>query len=287
MSRGQQLRLISRELLRSSRLRGRLESSVSSTFLPMKSTATCSQVRSPRKTRHCNQAARTRLRKQARICSFAPTFVLGFPGLITRASNNYGPYQFPEKFLPLLITNALEDRPLPIYGDGKQQRDWLHVEDHCRGILAVLERGRIGEVYNIGGFDIEENLTMARRVLRVTGKPETLLTFVKDRPGHDRRYALDCTKMAKDLGGNLKFLLTKASAGPSNGIRTMNLGCGIFAPVIIAPIMKSTTIIGIHRSRRSVDLNRNLLGDLYPGIPRIQEDLTPVPEATVTYRLQQ
>jgi dTDP-glucose 4,6-dehydratase len=132
------------------------------------------------------------------VRSYVRTY--GFPGLITRASNNYGPFQFPEKFLPLLITNAFEDRPLPIYGDGKQQRDWLHVEDHCRGILAVLERGRIGEVYNIGGLDIEDNLTMAKRVLRVTGKPETLLTFVKDRPGHDRRYALDCTKMAKELG---------------------------------------------------------------------------------------
>ncbi len=132
------------------------------------------------------------------VRSYVRTY--GFPGLITRASNNYGPYQFPEKFLPLLITNALEDRLLPIYGDGKQQRDWLHVEDHCRGILAVLERGRIGEVYNIGGLDIEENLTMAKRVLRVTGKPETLLTFVKDRPGHDRRYALDCTKMEKQVG---------------------------------------------------------------------------------------
>ena len=115
-----------------------------------------------------------------------------FPAVITRASNNYGPFQFPEKFLPLMITNALDDKPLPIYGDGKQQRDWLHVEDHCRGILAVLERGRIGEVYNIGGLDVVENLTMARRLLRAVGKPETLLSYVKDRPGHDRRYALDC-----------------------------------------------------------------------------------------------
>jgi dTDP-glucose 4,6-dehydratase len=123
-----------------------------------------------------------------------------FPGLITRSSNNYGPYQFPEKFLPLMITNALDDKPLPIYGDGKQQRDWLHVEDNCRGILAVLERGRIGEVYNIGGPDIEENLTIARKLLRLTNKPETLLSYVKDRPGHDRRYALRCGKMLKDLG---------------------------------------------------------------------------------------
>jgi dTDP-glucose 4,6-dehydratase len=132
------------------------------------------------------------------VRSYVRTY--GFPGLITRSSNNYGPYQFPEKFLPLMITNALDDKPLPIYGDGKQQRDWLHVEDNCRGILAVLERGRIGEVYNIGGLDVEENLTIARKLLRLTRKPETLLSFVKDRPGHDRRYALRCDKMLKDLG---------------------------------------------------------------------------------------
>lgn len=132
------------------------------------------------------------------VRSYVRTFQ--FPGLITRASNNYGPFQFPEKFLPLMITNALDDKPLPIYGDGKQERDWLHVEDHCSGILAVLERGRIGEVYNIGGLDVVENLTMARRLLRATGKPETLLSYVKDRPGHDRRYALTCDKMERDLG---------------------------------------------------------------------------------------
>jgi len=124
----------------------------------------------------------------------------GFPGIITRSSNNYGPYQFPEKFVPLLITNALVDKPLPIYGDGKQQRNWLHVEDNCRGILAVLERGRIGDVYNIGGLDIIENLTMAKGLLRTMAKPETLLSYVKDRPGHDRRYALKCEKMARELG---------------------------------------------------------------------------------------
>jgi dTDP-glucose 4,6-dehydratase len=123
-----------------------------------------------------------------------------FPALITRSSNNYGPYQFPEKFLPLMITNALDDKPLPIYGDGKQQRDWLHVEDNCRGILAVLERGQLGEIYNIGGLDVIENLELARRLLRVMRKPETLLTYVKDRPGHDRRYALDCSKIEKQIG---------------------------------------------------------------------------------------
>lgn len=132
------------------------------------------------------------------VRSYVRTY--NFPAVITRSSNNYGPYQFPEKFLPLMITNALEDKPLPIYGDGRQQRDWLHVEDNCRGILAVLERGRTGEIYNIGELDVVENLEMARRLLRLMGKPETLLSYVKDRPGHDRRYALDASKITKELG---------------------------------------------------------------------------------------
>jgi dTDP-glucose 4,6-dehydratase len=132
------------------------------------------------------------------VRSYVRTY--NFPGVITRASNNYGPYQFPEKFLPLLISNLIEDKPLPIYGDGKQERDWLHVADHCRGILAVLERGRIGEIYNIGSADIVENITMAKALLKAMDKPETLLTYVKDRPGHDRRYALDCKKITAELG---------------------------------------------------------------------------------------
>jgi dTDP-glucose 4,6-dehydratase len=139
------------------------------------------------------------------VRSYVRTY--GFPALITRSSNNYGPYQFPEKFLPLMITNALDDKPLPIYGDGKQQRDWLHVQDNCRGVFAVLERGRIGEVYNLGGVDIEENLSMARRLLRVMGKSENLLSYVKDRPGHDRRYALKCGKMERELGWKPKISL--------------------------------------------------------------------------------
>jgi dTDP-glucose 4,6-dehydratase len=132
------------------------------------------------------------------VLSYIRTY--GFPGLITRSSNNYGPYQFPEKFLPLMIANALDGKPLPIYGDGRQQRDWLHVKDNCRGILAVLERGHIGGVYNIGGLDVEDNLTMARKLLGLIGKPESLLSHVKDRPGHDRRYALNCDRMEKKLG---------------------------------------------------------------------------------------
>ena len=132
------------------------------------------------------------------VRSYFRTF--GFPAVITRSSNNYGPFQFPEKFLPLMIANTLDDKPLPIYGDGEQERDWLHVEDHCRAIQAVLERGRIGEVYNIGGLDVVENLTMARRLLLATGKPESLISHVADRPGHDRRYALNCEKIQRELG---------------------------------------------------------------------------------------
>ena len=132
------------------------------------------------------------------VLSYVRTYK--FPALITRSSNNYGPYQFPEKFVPLMITNALSDKALPVYGDGKQQRDWLHVEDNCRGILSVLEKGRIGEVYNIGGLDLDENLTLVRRILNLTGKRESLVSYVQDRPGHDRRYALDCKKIETELG---------------------------------------------------------------------------------------
>lgn len=132
------------------------------------------------------------------VRSFIRTY--GFPAVTTRSSNNYGPYQFPEKFLPLLITNALEDKPLPVYGDGRQERNWIHVEDNCRGILAVLEQGRIGETYNIGGADVVENREMVHRLLRLMGKPESLIRHVTDRPGHDRRYALDSSRMLKDLG---------------------------------------------------------------------------------------
>jgi dTDP-glucose 4,6-dehydratase len=131
------------------------------------------------------------------VRSYVRTY--NFPAVITRSSNNYGPYQFPEKFVPLMITNALSDKALPVYGDGRQQRDWLHVEDNCRGVLAVLEKGRVGEVYNIGGLDLEENITMARRILKLAGKPESLLSYVQDRPGHDRRYALNCEKIEDEL----------------------------------------------------------------------------------------
>jgi len=120
--------------------------------------------------------------------------------VITRVSNNYGPYHFPEKLIPLMISNALEDRQLPVYGDGMQVRDWLFVEDHCRGIRAVLEQGREGEIYNIGGNRSLPNLEVVRRILEATGKPESLIRYVTDRPGHDRRYALSSAKLMRETG---------------------------------------------------------------------------------------
>jgi dTDP-glucose 4,6-dehydratase len=122
------------------------------------------------------------------------------PVLVTRASNNYGPYQFPEKLIPLMISNAFEDKPLPIYGDGMQIRDWLYVDDHCRAILAVIERGREGQIYNIGGSRALPNLEVVRKILAAAGKPESLMTTVTDRPGHDRRYALSSEKLMRETG---------------------------------------------------------------------------------------
>jgi dTDP-glucose 4,6-dehydratase len=122
------------------------------------------------------------------------------PVLVTRASNNYGPYQFPEKLIPLMISNAFEDKSLPIYGDGMQIRDWLYVDDHCRAILSVVERGREGEIYNVGGSRALPNVDVVRMILAATGKPESLMTTVKDRPGHDRRYALTSEKLMRQTG---------------------------------------------------------------------------------------
>jgi len=124
---------------------------------------------------------------------------------ITRCSNNYGPYQFPEKLIPLMIRNALEDRPLPVYGDGLHVRDWLYVEDHCSAVDMVLHKGASGEVYNIGGNNERTNLEVVRTILAELGKPETLIRFVKDRPGHDRRYGIDSSKIRRELGWQPKF----------------------------------------------------------------------------------
>ncbi|MCL6443690.1 MAG: dTDP-glucose 4,6-dehydratase [Alicyclobacillus sp.] len=129
----------------------------------------------------------------------------GLPVNITRCSNNYGPYQFPEKLIPLMIIHALEDKPLPVYGDGLQIRDWLHVWDHCAAIDLVIRHGRDGEVYNIGGNNEHTNLEIVRTILRILDKPETLIRHVADRPGHDRRYAIDATKIRTEMGWSPKY----------------------------------------------------------------------------------
>ncbi|HWW62408.1 MAG TPA: dTDP-glucose 4,6-dehydratase [Thermoanaerobaculia bacterium] len=121
----------------------------------------------------------------------------GLPVIVTRASNNYGPYQYPEKLIPLFVTNAIDDRPLPLYGDGKNVRDWLYVEDHCAAVDFLIEHGSNGEVYNIGGGNELENRDITSRILELLGKPESLIKRVQDRQGHDRRYALDTAKLQK------------------------------------------------------------------------------------------
>lgn len=124
----------------------------------------------------------------------------GLPVTISRCSNNYGPYHFPEKLIPLMIINALHDKALPVYGDGANVRDWLYVEDHCRAIDLIIRQGREGEVYNVGGHNEKSNLDVVKIILKALGKSEDLITFVKDRPGHDRRYAIDPTKIHNELG---------------------------------------------------------------------------------------
>jgi len=124
---------------------------------------------------------------------------------VTRASNNYGPYQFPEKLIPLMISNALEDKSLPIYGDGMQIRDWLYVDDHCRAIWAVIEKGRAGEIYNIGGSRALPNVAVVKEILSQLGKPEGLMKTVTDRPGHDRRYALSSEKLMHETGWSARM----------------------------------------------------------------------------------
>jgi dTDP-glucose 4,6-dehydratase len=124
----------------------------------------------------------------------------GLDVLVTRCSNNYGPFQFPEKLIPLMISNARNDKSLPVYGDGLNIRDWIYVDDHCAGVLAVFEKGKSGEVYNIGSNNEWTNIDIVRKILKSLDKTESLITFVKDRPGHDRRYAIDCSKIQRELG---------------------------------------------------------------------------------------
>jgi dTDP-glucose 4,6-dehydratase len=124
----------------------------------------------------------------------------GLPVVITRCSNNYGPYQFPEKLIPLLISNALEGRDLPIYGDGLNVRDWIHVNDHCAALALALEKGKPGSIYNVGAENERNNLEIVELILQILDKPKSLIKYVKDRPGHDRRYAIDNTKIRNELG---------------------------------------------------------------------------------------
>jgi dTDP-glucose 4,6-dehydratase len=132
------------------------------------------------------------------------------PVMITRCSNNLGPFQFPEKLIPLAITNVLENKPIPIYGDGLNVRDWIYVEDHCRALDTVLQKGKPGEVYNIGANEEKTNLELIHRLLDIMGKSSELITFVADRPGHDRRYALDITKISTELGWKPAYSFDKA-----------------------------------------------------------------------------
>jgi dTDP-glucose 4,6-dehydratase len=132
------------------------------------------------------------------VNAYANTFKLN--AIILRCTNNYGPYQFPEKLIPLMIANAREDKPLPVYGDGLQERDWIFVEDYCRAIERVLEAGRTGEIYNVSAGAPTPNLKVVKTILQLLGKPESLIRYVEDRPGHDRRYAIDCSKIQRELG---------------------------------------------------------------------------------------
>jgi dTDP-glucose 4,6-dehydratase len=132
------------------------------------------------------------------VRSYVHTY--GLPALITRCSNNYGPYQFPEKLIPLFITNLLRDQPVPVYGDGMQVRDWVHVRDHCAAVAAVWRQGKPGEVYNVGGRCERTNLELTCTLLDLLGKPRSLIRYVPDRPGHDRRYAIDCSRIESELG---------------------------------------------------------------------------------------
>ncbi|WP_338865415.1 dTDP-glucose 4,6-dehydratase [Myxococcus stipitatus] len=134
------------------------------------------------------------------LLALAYHHTFGMDVVVTRCSNNYGRYQFPEKLIPLMVVNALHDKPLPVYGDGANVRDWLHVEDHCQALLLALEKGRAGEVYNIGGGAERRNIDIVKAILGLVGKPESLIQYVKDRPGHDRRYAIDPSKIRAELG---------------------------------------------------------------------------------------
>ena len=151
------------------------------------------QILDPRSPYSASKAAADHL-----VNAYAHTY--GMAAITLRCTNNYGPYQFPEKLIPLMIANALEGKPLPVYGDGMQERDWLYVEDYCRAIACVLKTGKPGEVYNVSSGTPTANLVVIKTILKMLGKPESLIQFVTDRPGHDRRYSLDSSKLRRELG---------------------------------------------------------------------------------------
>ena len=132
------------------------------------------------------------------------------PVIITRCTNNFGPYQFPEKLIPLAVTNILEDKPIPVYGDGLNVRDWIFADDHCRALDVVVQKGQLGEIYNIGGGNEKTNLELIHKLLELLGKPRSMIQFVTDRPAHDRRYALDCAKITAELGWKPAYSFEKA-----------------------------------------------------------------------------
>ena len=180
--------------------------------------------------------------------SFWATYEL--PVIITRASNNYGPRQFPEKLVPLFITNAIDNQPVPLYGDGQQVRDWLHVDDHCRALDLLLERGTPGEVYNIGGGNEVTNKDMTMRLLELVGRPSTLIEHVPDRPGHDRRYRLDTTKLRGRSAGPRRTISKRGSDRLSPGIAT-TIGGGVRSRTGITGVprllRRSSTAVGLDR----------------------------------------
>jgi dTDP-glucose 4,6-dehydratase len=148
----------------------------------------------------------------ADLISLAYARTFGLDVVVTRCSNNYGPFQFPEKLIPLMVANALADKPLPVYGDGTNVRDWLHVEDHCAALTLALEKGKKGEVYNIGGNSERQNIQIVKAILGALGKPESLIKYVTDRPGHDKRYAIDASKSKRELGWSPAHVFEQALA---------------------------------------------------------------------------
>jgi dTDP-glucose 4,6-dehydratase len=156
----------------------------------------------------------------ADLFAFSYYKTYGLPVVITRCSNNYGPYQFPEKLIPLMIMNAMENKPLPVYGDGKNVREWIFTDEHSRAVLMALERGKPGEVYNVGSGYEMPNIDVVREILRLLGKPESLIKYVKDRPGHDRRYAIDCSKIRREWNWSAEISFNEGLAQTIEWYRT-------------------------------------------------------------------